>query len=94
MVSICCKFCTNFSDKHCQAKTSGGKPARVSPNKSRKCDKFKPDPIALAKEVDREYKKSKIPVYSPTWRYYADKKELEELNANEGLKFVRINPDV
>lgn len=93
-MKVRCKFCDNLDGSFCSAKKSGGKHPKVKPNKSRVCSKYKVDPYALAEEADREYKKGQIPVYSPTWRMYADKETLDRLNAHDGPKYVRINPDV
>jgi hypothetical protein len=41
--------------------------------------------------ADKEYNKTLIPRYAPTWRYYATKKELKAAGAEKGPKLVRIN---
>lgn len=80
-----CKLCSNFDGTFCRAKKSGGKYPKVKANNNRTCSKYKADPISWASEADKEYEKRKIPVHSPTWRYYSDEKE-------EGPKYVRVNP--
>jgi len=91
MAKVKCKLCNNYDDGFCTAKKSGGKRSSVSANKNRVCNLYKPDPISLAHEVDKEYVKSKIPVLAPTWRYYASKKELKEEKEEKGAKFICIN---
>lgn len=82
-----CKLCLNFDGTFCLAKKSGGKHPKVKANRGRKCSKFKVDPTTMAKEADKIYEKRKIPLYSPTWRYYSE----EEV---DGPQYVRVNPNV
>ena len=80
-----CKLCSNFEDGFCSAKKSGGKHPKVKANSNRTCSKYRADPIQWAAQTDKEYEKRKIPIHSPTWRYYSDKEE-------DGPKYVRVNP--
>lgn len=84
-----CKHCTKFENGMCSSKGCA-----VASNKSRDCSCFEPDPVAFAHEADKIYLKSKIPVYAPTWRYYATNRELVEQGQEKGPMFVRINPNV
>ena len=93
-MKVKCKLCKHPDGKFCTAKKSGGKHPSVKLNANRVCDKFFPDPFKLAKEAEKEYERGKLPLYVPTWRYYATKDELEELNAENGPKYVRVNPNV
>lgn len=93
-MTVKCKMCRNCEDGKCNAKKRNGQPISVSPNKDRKCGAFKIDPEVMAHEADKVYNKSLIPVYAPTWRYYASKKELLDAGELEGPKFIRINPNV
>lgn len=98
MSKVKCRMCSNFEDGFCSAKKSGGKHPKVRGNKYRFCEKFAVDTDALSKEIDREYKASKIPLYAPTWRWYTDeygnKKELKGTEDEKGPRYVRINPNV
>jgi hypothetical protein len=91
-MKVRCKFCSHYEEGRCKAKKSGGKYPKVKANGRRKCAKYKIDPYALAEKADKEFEKSKIPTYAPTWRYYADKKELKELGEENEPLFIRINP--
>jgi len=75
-------------------KNQGGKPQHVLPNKDRQCSKFMVNAEAFAHEADKIYEKSQIPLFAPTWRYWADKKELKETGEEKGPKFIQINPGV
>ena len=88
-----CKFCKNFKDGFCEAKKHGGKPAKVRANTRRDCSEFIIDPTAMAEEADKEYRKGEIPLYAPTWRYYASDRELKEQGEEKGSRFIRINPN-
>lgn len=94
MAKVRCKLCKNLEGGFCSAKKSGGKHPGVKPNARRVCDKYVMDPEALAKEADKEYEKSLVSRYAPTWRYWASNKELDELGERKGPRFVRINPNV
>lgn len=94
MATVKCKLCSFFEDGQCSKKKRGGKAPSVHPNKNRSCSKFYPDPVAMAKEADKLYDKKSIPIYSPTWRYYASDRELKELNEEKGSLFIRTNPIV
>lgn len=91
-MQVKCKFCSNFEEGICQAKKSGGKHPHVKPNSNRSCSKYSIDPIALAAEADKAFERGKIPIYSPTWRYWATNKELDKYDARKGPKYVRLNP--
>jgi hypothetical protein len=52
------------------------------------------NPQAMAEAADKEYAKRSIPVYAPTWRYYASDRELKELGEEKGPRYIRINPNV
>jgi len=94
MPSVRCKLCANFENGFCTVKSNGGKDPKVHPNKLRSCNKYIIDPEALAREADKEYEKRAIPRYAPTWRYYADSKDLKELGEQDGPRYVRTNPNV
>lgn len=94
MATVKCKWCDNLKDNKCTAKKSGGKHPSVKINSNRNCDKYTISADGLIKEADKAYAKSQVPIFAPTWRYYASKKELKELGEEKGAKFVRINPDV
>jgi hypothetical protein len=94
-MQVKCKFCKKVDkNSKCTAKKSGGKHPKVKLNSNRECGKFSPDPDKLAEEANKSFNRAKIPVYQPTWRYYATNKELDEQNEKDGPKYVRINPDV
>jgi len=94
MAKVKCKLCSRLEDGFCKAKKSGGKHPTVKPGKYRICNKYKACPDAFGREIDKEYEKSIIPVFSPTWRYYASKKELKEAGEEKGQRYVRTNPYV
>jgi len=94
MPTVRCKYCSHLENECCEAKRTRGFSPKVSTNKRRNCDKFDMNPQAMAEAADKEYAKRSIPVYAPTWRYYASDRELKELGEEKGPRYIRINPNV
>lgn len=91
-MQVKCKLCSFYEDGFCQAKKPGGK-HKMKANSNRSCDYFGACPEALLNEADKDFMKNTIPKYAPTWRYYANKKELIEAGEEKGAKYIRINPN-
>lgn len=85
---VYCKFCTKNQEGFCSVKTG----ARVSPQKKRKCAKYREDtPLKISYEVAHEENVKKIPTFKPTYRYY---QALNGEKVDEGALYVRVNPEV
>lgn len=87
-----CKLCMEYENGFCSKKGNKNKRPTVNQNKRRKCSLFVLNPEAALAEAEKAAALQKRSYSVPTWRNYASKTELQELNETEGPRYITIDP--